>query len=267
RLLADGGGQPERQLGTRAATDGDQHTSNRDGVRSDERDIAGRIDQQVLDGIDPEAVLAGRLRSGFEHEQIGVGLQHRLANALRGDVRDPDLAAQLPWAAFRVACDAGEQGAIGAGHFDALAERALGRHLDDAEQGAARILGIEEGRDGFEQWARPRRIGRGDQDAVVAHVRAVSKGSILSVMMWSQAKEPSTRRRSRAGDVSTARSTAAVKARAPDEMAMKNGPSWATSRNAGRSVHTTGTRKRAASASGRPKPSLALGRITTSLSI
>ena len=86
--------------------------------------------------------LAGRR---FEHEQVGVGLQHRLANALCGDVRDPDLAAQLTRAAFGVAGDAGEQGTVGAGHLDPLAERALGRHLDDPQQGAARVLGIEEG--------------------------------------------------------------------------------------------------------------------------
>src|SRR5256712_7317335 len=99
-------------------------------------------------------------------------------------MRDTDLAAELTRTAFRVARDAREQRTVGARHLHAFAERALRRHLDDPEQGAARVLRVEERRDRPEQRPGARPAGRRHQDAAVAHLRDITSGSRRSATMW-----------------------------------------------------------------------------------
>ena len=148
-LLAHGARQSQGQLGARAASNRHEHAPDGRRVRPDQGDIAGRVGEQVLDGVDPQPV-APLAIAGFEHQQVGVGFQRGLPDTLRGHVGDPHLAAELPGTALRVARDAREQGAVGARHLHAFAERALRRHLDDAEQGAARVFRVEKRRDGLE---------------------------------------------------------------------------------------------------------------------
>ena len=137
-VLAHRGGQSQRQLGAGTAAYRHQHTSNGCGVGSDQGHIAGRIDQDVLDGVDPQAVRACPLAgAGFQDQQVGVGLQHGFANALRRDVGDSNLATELTRTTLGIASDAGEQCAVGPRHFDALTQRSLRGHLDHAQERAA----------------------------------------------------------------------------------------------------------------------------------
>ena len=133
-LFADGGGQPQGQLGAGTAAHRHQHTPDRRRVGSDQHHIAGRVDQDILDRIHPEAVLARALAgAGLEHQQVGVSLEDGLPDTLRGDMRDADLTAKLTRSAFRIAGDAGKQRAIGSRHLDPLTQGPLRGHLDDAE--------------------------------------------------------------------------------------------------------------------------------------
>ena len=267
RFLADGAGEPQGQLGTRPAAHRNQHTPDRRGIGPDEGHVTGRIDQQVLDGIDPKAVVASAVTGArFQNQQVGIGLEHRLTNALGRNVRDAHLPEQLAGTALRVSGDARQERAIRTRHLDAFAQRALGCHLDDPEERAARIFSIEEWRNGLEQWAGASRIRRGNQYPIVAHGFA-SSGSIRSLIRRSQESASRTCRRRRATGASIACWTARVNPAEPLASGTTVAPCGASSLKAGRSVQTTGVRKMAASASGNPKPSLALGKTTTSLSI
>src|SRR5919201_1115925 len=200
--------------------------------------------------------------AGFEKQQVGVGFEHSFTNPLGRDVRDPHLATELTRPLLGISRDTREKRPVRTRDFDPFTQRPLGRHLDQAEQRALRVFGVEEGRHRLEQRTGPRRIGRRDQNAIVAHVLAESNGSIRSLINRSQESASSTRRRNRAWGDSIASRTARVKAGEPPLIGTRVAPSGATSRKAGRSVQTTGTRKIAASASGSPKPSLALGNRT-----
>ena len=93
RLFADRAGQPQRELGAWTAADGNEHAADRRGVRPYQRYVTGRVDQEILDGVDPEAVLPRLAAAGFEQQQVCVRFEDRLPDALRGDVRDPNLAS------------------------------------------------------------------------------------------------------------------------------------------------------------------------------
>src|SRR5207247_11008219 len=100
-----------------------------------------------------------------------------LADSLGGDVRDADLTAELARPPLGVTRDARQQRPVGARHLDPLTQGALRSHLDDAEQGATRVLGIEERRDSLENRPGPGRVRRRDKDAIVAHVGGERRGT------------------------------------------------------------------------------------------